>query len=279
MSLARRQQRPAQQRGGLPEVGRTERQAEPVVGPGRAHLVGVDRQLPGQSGQVVADGRTGRRRLLRQVAGHLGPGGGRTHQRAGRLDPDGRLGDVGLVTLPGRGGLEAAGQERVRRGRVGVRQALVDLLRVQAQRLADRDHVGGGRRVLIGGQRGQHAPGQAEQDQDDEQQPEPRGRGRDVQTGPPPGAARRRRGDPLAGRNADARCHSRPPNRSHRTGLSVLSGLVHTRGRAVVRPGRRFLIAGQAPRRRQRRPAMDCAGTSRLRRILPGGPARKRDAP
>ena len=143
------EQRPAQQRGSLPEVGRAERQAEPVVGPGRAHLVGVRGQLAGQDGQVVADGRVCRGRLPGQVTGQLGPGGGRPDQGAGRLDADGRLGDVGLVVLPSHGRLQAAGQERAGRGGVGVGQAGVDLFGVQAQRLADRDHVRRRRGVLV----------------------------------------------------------------------------------------------------------------------------------
>ncbi len=97
----------------------------------------------------------------------------------------------------------------------GPADAVRATLRVQAQRLADRDYVGGRRRVLIGGQRGQDTPGQAEQDQEDEQQPEPGGGGRGVQAGPPPGAARRHRGGPLADRNADARCHVSTATTAH----------------------------------------------------------------
>ena len=149
MSLAAGSSVPRSSAGGLPEVGRAERQAEPVVGPRRAHLVGVGGKLTGQDGQVVTHGRTGRRRLLRQVTGQLGPRGGRPDQGAGRLDPDGRLGDVGLVALPGLSGLQAAGQERAGRGGVGVGQAGVDLFGVQAQRLADRDHVRRRRGVLV----------------------------------------------------------------------------------------------------------------------------------
>jgi hypothetical protein len=56
-------------------------------------------------------------------------------------------------------------------GGIRVGQALVDLLRVEAERLTDRDHLGSGRRVLISGQCRYDTPGQAEDDHDDKQQP------------------------------------------------------------------------------------------------------------
>ncbi len=148
-----RQQRAAHQARCLPQVGRPQGQAEPVVGPGGLHLAGVDGKLSRQRCQVPRGGRM-------------------TRGRGGALQVRGRLGDVRQVMAAGGGRLKPAGQERGGLGGVRVRQCPVDLLAIQAQRFAGADHIVGPRRALAHHPGRYRAPHQGQQDQPDEEQPQ-----------------------------------------------------------------------------------------------------------